>query len=101
MPLVSAALPPTQFKPPPPPTTPYAHFLSVHVCARVFVCVRVRVCVQALMEVMEEEELDRLRDHQREFEELRRAELLETQRLEEQRYYIIHTIYPIYPIHFI
>merc|ERR1719198_1521094 len=35
------------------------------------------------MEVMEEE-LDRLRDHQREFEELRTAELVETQRLEEQ-----------------
>jgi len=39
---------------------------------------------QALMEVMEEEELDRLRDHQLEFEELRNAELIETQRLEEQ-----------------
>lgn len=39
---------------------------------------------QALMEVMEEEELDRLRDHQMEFEELRTAELAETQRLEEQ-----------------
>jgi len=39
---------------------------------------------QSLMEVMEEEELDRLRDHQREFEELRTAELIETQRLEEQ-----------------
>jgi len=39
---------------------------------------------QSLMEVMEEEELDRLRDHQMEFEELRTAELSETQRLEEQ-----------------
>jgi radial spoke head protein 3 len=39
---------------------------------------------QSLMEVMEEEELDRLRDHQMEFEELRTAELAETQRLEEQ-----------------
>ena len=32
---------------------------------------------QALMEVMEEEELQRLRDHQEEFYELRQAELLE------------------------
>lgn len=39
---------------------------------------------QAMMEVMEEEELDRLRDHQVKFEELRNAELIETQRLEEQ-----------------
>eukprot|EP00038_Savillea_parva_P007865 m.173014 g.173014 ORF g.173014 m.173014 type:complete len:481 (+) comp13625_c0_seq1:112-1554(+) len=39
---------------------------------------------QAMMEVMEEEELDRLRDHQIKFEELRNAELIETQRLEEQ-----------------
>jgi TolA-binding protein len=39
---------------------------------------------QSLMEVMEEEELDRLRDHQLKFEELRNAELIETQRLEEQ-----------------
>lgn len=39
---------------------------------------------QSLMEVMEEEELDRLRDHQREFEELRSAELAEVQRMEEQ-----------------
>eukprot|EP00049_Salpingoeca_infusionum_P008145 m.131956 g.131956 ORF g.131956 m.131956 type:complete len:466 (-) comp13927_c0_seq4:1452-2849(-) len=38
---------------------------------------------QALMEVMEEEELDRLRDHQREFEDIRNAELAEMQRLEE------------------
>lgn len=38
---------------------------------------------QALMEVMEEEELDRLRDHQRSFEDLRNAELAEMQRLEE------------------
>lgn len=43
-----------------------------------------KTCEQALMEVMEEEELDRLRDHQREYEELRNAELVETQRLEEQ-----------------
>lgn len=39
---------------------------------------------QSLLEVMEEEELDALRDHQAEFEELRNAELIETQRLEEQ-----------------
>ena len=39
---------------------------------------------QSLMEVMEEEELDALRDHQREYEELRTAELIETQRMEEQ-----------------
>lgn len=39
---------------------------------------------QAQMEVMEEEELDRLRDHQREFESLRAAEMAEVQRLEEQ-----------------
>jgi hypothetical protein len=39
---------------------------------------------QSLMEVMEEEELDRLRDHQREFESLRAAELAEVQRMEEQ-----------------
>jgi hypothetical protein len=39
---------------------------------------------QAMMEVMEEEELDCLRDHQIKFEELRNAELIETQRLEEQ-----------------
>ena len=38
---------------------------------------------QALMEVMEEEELDLLRDHQRSFEDLRNAELAEMQRLEE------------------
>ena len=38
---------------------------------------------QAMMEVMEEEELDQLRDHQREFEDLRAAELAEMQRLEE------------------
>lgn len=36
------------------------------------------------MEVMEEEELDRLRDHQRKFEELRDAELATTQQLQEQ-----------------
>jgi len=39
---------------------------------------------QALLEVMEEEELANLRTHQRRFEELRNAELVETQRLEEQ-----------------
>eukprot|EP00045_Choanoeca_perplexa_P006552 m.56068 g.56068 ORF g.56068 m.56068 type:complete len:488 (+) comp13681_c0_seq1:92-1555(+) len=39
---------------------------------------------QSLMEVMEEEELDRLRDHQREFESLRASELAEVQRMEEQ-----------------
>lgn len=38
---------------------------------------------QALMEVMEEEELARLRQHQTEFDELRNAELVETQRREE------------------
>ena len=39
---------------------------------------------QALLEVMEEEELANLRVQQRRFEELRNAELVETQRLEEQ-----------------
>lgn len=39
---------------------------------------------QSLLEVMEEEELANLRAHQRRFEELRNAELVETQRLEEQ-----------------
>ena len=39
---------------------------------------------QALLEVMEEEELANLRTQQRRFEELRNAELVETQRLEEQ-----------------
>lgn len=39
---------------------------------------------QALLEVMEEEELANLRAQQRQFEELRNAELVETQRLEEQ-----------------
>eukprot|EP00048_Salpingoeca_helianthica_P015351 m.226298 g.226298 ORF g.226298 m.226298 type:complete len:455 (+) comp16919_c0_seq1:41-1405(+) len=38
---------------------------------------------QAMMEVMEEEELARLRQHQSEFEELRNTELVETQRREE------------------
>lgn len=38
---------------------------------------------QALMEVMEEDELSRLRAHQRDFEELRSIELIETQRREE------------------
>jgi hypothetical protein len=39
---------------------------------------------QALLEVMEEEELANLRMQQREFEELRNSELVEQQRLEEQ-----------------
>ncbi|KAJ8314535.1 hypothetical protein KUTeg_006685 [Tegillarca granosa] len=39
---------------------------------------------QALLEVMEEEELANLRSQQRSFEELRNAELVEQQRLEEQ-----------------
>ena len=39
---------------------------------------------QALLEVMEEEELSSLREQQRIFEENRNAELVETQRLEEQ-----------------
>jgi len=39
---------------------------------------------QSLQEVVEEEELDNLRSRQRQFEELRNAELIETQRLEEQ-----------------
>lgn len=39
---------------------------------------------QALLEVMEEEELASLRAQQRAFEELRNAELVEVQRLEEQ-----------------
>lgn len=39
---------------------------------------------QSLLEVMEEEELANLRSQQREFEELRNAELVEEQRLEEQ-----------------
>lgn len=39
---------------------------------------------QALLEVMEEEELANLRAHQYAFEELRNAELAEVQRLEEQ-----------------
>ena len=39
---------------------------------------------QALLEVMEEEELANLRSQQREFEELRNAELVEQNRLEEQ-----------------
>lgn len=39
---------------------------------------------QALLEVMEEEELANLRMQQRAFEELRNAELVEQQRLEEQ-----------------
>ena len=39
---------------------------------------------QALLEVMEEEELANLRAQQRAFEELRNAEMVETQRLEEQ-----------------
>lgn len=39
---------------------------------------------QSLLEVMEEEELANLRAQQRAFEELRNAELVEQQRLEEQ-----------------
>lgn len=39
---------------------------------------------QSLLEVMEEEELANLRQQQREFEELRNAEIVEQQRLEEQ-----------------
>ena len=39
---------------------------------------------QSLLEVMEEEELANLRCQQRAFEELRNAELVEQQRLEEQ-----------------
>ena len=39
---------------------------------------------QSLLEVMEEEELSNLRSQQRQFEELRNAELVEQQRLEEQ-----------------
>ena len=39
---------------------------------------------QALIEVLEEEELANLRKQQREFEELRNAEIVETQRLEEK-----------------
>lgn len=39
---------------------------------------------QALLEVLEEEELARLRAQQRAFQELRNAELVEIQRLEEQ-----------------
>lgn len=39
---------------------------------------------QALLEVMEEEELANLRAQQRAFEELRNSELVEQQRLEEQ-----------------
>ena len=39
---------------------------------------------QALLEVMEEEELAALREQQRIFEGNRNAELVETQRLEEQ-----------------
>lgn len=39
---------------------------------------------QALLEVMEEEELANLRSQQRAFQELRNTELVEQQRLEEQ-----------------
>ena len=39
---------------------------------------------QALLEVLEEEELSALREQQRQFEQKRHAELVETQRLEEQ-----------------
>merc|ERR1719310_2455536 len=37
---------------------------------------------QSMMEVLEEEELDSIRRHQEEFEQLRNAELLEVQRME-------------------
>ncbi len=39
---------------------------------------------QSLLEVMEEDELANLRSQQRAFQELRNAELVEQQRLEEQ-----------------
>jgi len=39
---------------------------------------------QSLLEVMEEEELSNLREQQRQFQELRNAELVEQQRLEEE-----------------
>ena len=39
---------------------------------------------QALIEAMEEEELSNLREQQRQFQELRNAELAEQQRLEEE-----------------
>jgi len=39
---------------------------------------------QSLIEVMEEEELSNLREQQRQFQELRNAELVEQQRLEEE-----------------
>ena len=39
---------------------------------------------QSLLEVMEEEELETLREHQRRFEERRQAELAEQQRLAER-----------------
>jgi len=39
---------------------------------------------QALIEVMEEEELNNLREQQRQFQELRNTELVEQQRLEEE-----------------
>ena len=39
---------------------------------------------QALVEAMEEEELSNLREQQRQFQELRNAELAEQQRLEEE-----------------
>ena len=40
---------------------------------------------QSMMEVMEEEELANMRAHQEHFEQIRNAELAETQRLEEVR----------------
>mgnify|MGYP000152981385 CR=1 FL=1 len=39
---------------------------------------------QGLMEVLEEEELENIRKHQEEFEQIRNAELAEVQRLEEE-----------------
>lgn len=39
---------------------------------------------QALIEVLEEEELEALREQQRQFEEIRNAECTEAQRLEER-----------------
>lgn len=43
-----------------------------------------KIMEQALLEVLEEEELAALRAQQRAFQELRNAELVEVQRLEEQ-----------------
>ena len=43
-----------------------------------------RTAEQALVEVAQEEEMRRVRDQQRDYEELRNAELVELQRFEEQ-----------------